>query len=113
MGGCASPCLSHVEWKQQSLDIAYADLSVSLRQMRKKVRALRDDLGARDIKGEVPEVREPESVPGTRQRLRGDIQKKLKINTRRLAAGPPRVEIAMLPPGLAGRFRHTLLTTPP
>lgn len=51
----------------------HADVPVSLRQVREEIRALRDDLRARDIKGEVPEVREQQSVPNTRQRFRGDI----------------------------------------
>jgi hypothetical protein len=51
----------------------HADLPVSLRQVREEVRALRDHLRARDIKGEVPQVRERESVPNTRQRFRGYI----------------------------------------
>jgi hypothetical protein len=72
-------CLSHVEWKPQSLKIAHADLSISLRQVREEVRALRDHLRARDIKDEMPQVREQESVPSPRQRFRGDIQEELKL----------------------------------
>ena len=51
----------------------HADVPVSLRQVREEVRAFRDDLRARDITGEVPKVREQESVPNTWQRFRGDI----------------------------------------
>jgi len=50
-----------------------ADLSVSLQQVREETRALRNHLRARDLKGEVPQVREQESVPYTRQRFRSDI----------------------------------------
>jgi hypothetical protein len=45
--GAHHACLSYVE-------CSHADLSVSLRRVWEKVRALRDNLGARDIKGEVP-----------------------------------------------------------
>jgi hypothetical protein len=51
----------------------HADVPLSLRQVREEVRALRDHLRARDIKREVPQVREQESVPNTRQRFRGDL----------------------------------------
>jgi hypothetical protein len=70
--GAHHACLSHVK-------CSHADLSVSLRQVWEEVKALRNNLGARDIKGEVPYVRQQESVPGARQRFRGHIQQELEL----------------------------------
>jgi hypothetical protein len=57
----------------------HADVPISLRQVREEVRALRDHLRARDIEGEVPQLREQESVPNTLQCFRGDLKEELKL----------------------------------
>jgi len=57
----------------------HANVPVSLRQVWEEVRALRDRIRARDIKGEVPQMRERESVPNTQQRFRGDLKEELKL----------------------------------
>jgi hypothetical protein len=57
----------------------HANVPVSLRQVWEEVRALRDRLRARDVKGEVPQMRERESVPNTQQRFRGDLKEELKL----------------------------------
>jgi hypothetical protein len=67
------PCLSHLEWKTALVGNRHAHVPVSLRQVREEVRARRDHLRARNIKGEVPKVRDQESFPNTRQRFRGDV----------------------------------------